>query len=304
MRPEVGTAVHKTGNAAELVCSNSLKSTNPDSAAGMLKAELSALGSHLIDAAMRNRVAAGGALAVDRDAFSNEVTARLCAHPLIEISHRLAASLDEEAVGVDALIVATGPLTEGDLAQLQCFCLYFVQLRIAKVNTKTPTTFFSTWTLSGIRRRRTAPRKRPSSSTSAGSSSAPAATVWQRSLLLEIFKIIRGYGGSAVCATQDLNDFFALEDGKYGKGIINNSKTKVILNLEDEEAQRVGSILHLSEAELMEITHFERGSALISTNNNNVAVEIKCSELEKELITTDRRELQELLKRNGKIERV
>ena len=88
--------------------------------------------------------------------------------------------------------------------------------------------------------------------------------------------------------------------GKYGKGIINNSKTKVILNLEDEEAQRVGSILHLSEAELMEITHFERGSALISTNNNNVAVEIKCSELEKELITTDRRELQELLKRNGK----
>ena len=118
--------------------------------------------------------------------------------------------------------------------------------------------------------------------------------------VLEIFKIIRGYGGSAVCATQDLNDFFALEDGKYGKGIINNSKTKVILNLEDEEAQRVGSILHLSEAELMEITHFERGSALISTNNNNVAVEIKCSELEKELIATDRRELQELLKRNGK----
>ena len=52
--------------------------------------------------------------------------------------------------------------------------------------------------------------------------------------------------------------------------------------------------------EVSEITHFERGSALISTNNNNVAVEIKCSELEKELITTDRRELQELLKRNGK----
>lgn len=120
MRPEVGTAVHKTGNAAELVCSNSLKSTNPDSAAGMLKAELSALGSHLIDAAMRNRVAAGGALAVDRDAFSNEVTARLCAHPCIEISRRLARSLDEEAVGVDALIVATGPLTEGDLAQSLC----------------------------------------------------------------------------------------------------------------------------------------------------------------------------------------
>ncbi len=115
--------------------------------------------------------------------------------------------------------------------------------------------------------------------------------------VLEIFKIIRGYGGSAVCATQDLNDFFALEDGKYGKGIVNNCKTKIILNLEDDEAQRVQSTLRLSDAEIMEITHFERGSGLISTNNNNVTVEFRCSELEKNLITTDRRELQELVQR-------
>lgn len=115
--------------------------------------------------------------------------------------------------------------------------------------------------------------------------------------VLEIFKIIRGYGGSAVCATQDLNDFLALDDGKYGRGIINASKTKILLNMENEEAQRVQSIMHLSEAEIMEITHFERGSGLISTNNNNVTVDIKCSQLEKELITTDRRELQELLSR-------
>lgn len=115
--------------------------------------------------------------------------------------------------------------------------------------------------------------------------------------VLEIFKIIRGYGGSAICGTQDLNDFFALEDGKYGKGIINNSKTKIILNLEEEEAERVQSILHLSEAETMAITHFERGNGLISTNNNNVMVEFKASKLEKELITTDRNELKELLKR-------
>lgn len=113
--------------------------------------------------------------------------------------------------------------------------------------------------------------------------------------VLEIFKIIRGYGGSAICATQDLNDFFALEDGKYGKGVINNCKTKVVLNLEDEEAQRVQNVLHLSEAEVMEITHFERGNGLISSNNNNITVEFKCSDLEKSLITTDRRELQELV---------
>ena len=115
--------------------------------------------------------------------------------------------------------------------------------------------------------------------------------------VLELAKTIRGYGGSLVCATQDLNDFFALDDGKYGKGIINNSKTKILLNLEEEEAQRVQGVLHLSEAELMEITHFERGSALISTNNNNIAVEIKCSQMEKDLITTDRRELAELAQR-------
>ena len=117
--------------------------------------------------------------------------------------------------------------------------------------------------------------------------------------VLEIFKIIRGYGGSAVCATQDLNDFFALDDGKYGKGIINNCKTKIILNLEDEEAQRVQSMLRLSEAELMEITHFERGNGLISTNNNNISVEFKCSELEKNLITTDRRELRDIINRKA-----
>ena len=118
--------------------------------------------------------------------------------------------------------------------------------------------------------------------------------------VLEIFKIIRGYGGSAICATQDLNDFFALEDGKYGKGIINNAKTKIVLNLEDEEAQRVQDILHLSETETMAITHFERGNGLISTNNNNITVEFKASELEKELITTDRRELKEIVDRARK----
>ena len=115
--------------------------------------------------------------------------------------------------------------------------------------------------------------------------------------VLEIFKIVRGYGGSAICATQDLDDFFALEGGKYGRGIVNNAKTKIILNLEDEEAQRVQELLHLSEAETLAITHFERGNGLISTNNNNVTVEFKASELEKELITTDRRELQQLLEK-------
>ncbi|WP_368257784.1 hypothetical protein, partial [Intestinimonas butyriciproducens] len=59
----------------------------------------------------------------------------------------------------------------------------------------------------------------------------------------------------------------------------------------------VQETLHLSDAETMEVTHFERGSGLISTNNNNIMVEFKASPLEKDLITTDRRELRELLER-------
>lgn len=96
---------------------------------------------------------------------------------------------------------------------------------------------------------------------------------------------------------QDLADFFDLDGGRFGKGIINNSKTKIILNLEDDEAQRVQEALHLSDAETMEITHFERGHGLISTNNNNIMVEFKASPLEKDLITTDRRELREIVER-------
>lgn len=115
--------------------------------------------------------------------------------------------------------------------------------------------------------------------------------------ILEIFKTIRGYGGAAVCASQDLNDFFGLDGGRFGKGIINNSKTKIILNLEEDEAARVQSTLHLSDAELLEVTHFERGSGLISTNHNNIMVEFKASPLEKELITTDRRKLKVLVER-------
>jgi hypothetical protein len=79
-----------------------------------------------------------------------------------------------------------------------------------------------------------------------------------------------------------------------------NKITKIgetFLNLEDDEAQRVQEALHLSDAETMEITHFERGHGLISTNNNNIMVEFKASPLEKDLITTDRRELREIVER-------
>lgn len=112
----------------------------------------------------------------------------------------------------------------------------------------------------------------------------------------EIFKIARGYGAAAIAASQDLSDFFSLEDGKYGRAIINNSKTKIILNLEPDEAEYVRDTLKLTRAEIRSITQFERGEALISSNNNKVPVLVRASKAEQQLITTDRSELAAILK--------
>ena len=117
---------------------------------------------------------------------------------------------------------------------------------------------------------------------------------------LEIFKVIRGYGGAAIAATQDLSDFFSLDDGKYGRAIINNSKNKIILNLEQDEAQYVKDVLKLTHTEVRSITQFERGEALIHSNNNKVPVVIKASAQEKEMITTDRAELEAILRKRQK----
>ena len=113
---------------------------------------------------------------------------------------------------------------------------------------------------------------------------------------LEIFKVIRGFGGAAISATQDLSDFFGLEDGRYGRAIINNSKNKIILNLEPDEAEFVRDTLKLTKTEVRSITRFERGEALICSNNSKVPVIIKASKEEQEMITTDRAELEAILK--------
>ena len=117
MRPGTPTAVHHTDGLAELVCSNSLKSTKPDSAAGMLKAELDRLGSAVFAAARRHQVAAGGALAVDRAAFSADVTAQVAASPLIELVREEAVDVAAEASRADAVVLATGPLTSDALSE-------------------------------------------------------------------------------------------------------------------------------------------------------------------------------------------
>ncbi|MBI3357823.1 MAG: methylenetetrahydrofolate--tRNA-(uracil(54)-C(5))-methyltransferase (FADH(2)-oxidizing) TrmFO [Nitrospirae bacterium] len=113
MRPKEMTKAHKTGGLAELVCSNSLGSTDPKNAPGILKEEMRRLGSLIIAAAEQSRVPAGSALAVDRDRFSLNITQALEGHPNIRILH-------EEIVDIptDCLcVIATGPLTSDKLSQ-------------------------------------------------------------------------------------------------------------------------------------------------------------------------------------------
>ncbi len=121
MRPKKMTAAHFTGNCAELVCSNSLKSNEIDNACGLLKAEMRCFDSLIISSADRNRVPAGGALAVDREVFSLDVTSKLANHENIEI---IAAEVSElEQLLSETTIIASGPLTSDLLAaQIKTLC--------------------------------------------------------------------------------------------------------------------------------------------------------------------------------------
>lgn len=115
-RPQVTTPVHRTSQCAELVCSNSLKSTKPDSAAGMLKYELVRLGSHLYARAIECSVPAGGALAVDRTLFSEAVTRDIEASPHVTLVREEVRDVAGIAAESAAVIVASGPLTSEALA--------------------------------------------------------------------------------------------------------------------------------------------------------------------------------------------
>ena len=111
-RPVSESPAHHTDNFAELVCSNSLKSLKPESAAGLLKVELEIMGSRLLQYAVEAQVPAGGALAVDRNVFSGLVTKAINEHPNIEVIHERVDSLPE---GDIPCVIAAGPLCGDEL---------------------------------------------------------------------------------------------------------------------------------------------------------------------------------------------
>lgn len=113
MKPAKKTPAHKSDLLAELVCSNSLKAARVDSAAGLLKAEMRRLNSLCLSAADKCSVPAGGALAVDRDEFSRIITEKIKSHPNITVKTETVTEIPTDGITV----IATGPLTDGTLAE-------------------------------------------------------------------------------------------------------------------------------------------------------------------------------------------
>ncbi len=105
------------------------------------------------------------------------------------------------------------------------------------------------------------------------------------SFIYKIFKTIRKYGGSAVAITQDISDLFSLENGIYGKSILNNSSIKTFFSLEEENIKILSEYANLSEKEKIEIKSLKRGECLLFVGENHILTKIEASQLEKKMIT-------------------
>ena len=104
------------------------------------------------------------------------------------------------------------------------------------------------------------------------------------SFIYKIFKTIRKYGGSAVAITQDISDLFSLENGIYGKSILNNSSIKTFFSLEEENIKILAEYSNLSEKEKVEIKSLKRGECLRFAGDNHILTKIEANDFEKEII--------------------
>lgn len=115
-----------------------------------------------------------------------------------------------------------------------------------------------------------------------GAGSNPLAAAYVQ----EMVKTIRGLGGIAITSTQGMQDLFSLEDGKYGKGILDSSRIKFVMQMEEQEARLIQQILNLSEEEVRQITRFRRGEGLLCIGYNHVPVAFHVTKKEYDAITT------------------
>ena len=115
----------------------------------------------------------------------------------------------------------------------------------------------------------------------------------------EMVKTIRGLGGIAITSTQGMQDLFSLDNGKYGKGILDSSRIKIVMQMEEQEARLIQNVLNLSEEEVRQITRFRRGEGLLCIGYNHVPIAFYATQKEYDAITTSP---TDLLNRNAKNE--
>lgn len=127
----------------------------------------------------------------------------------------------------------------------------------------------------------------------------PGSSKQAADFVVEIFKTIRGMGGSAIAATQDLNDFFALDNGAYGTAIISNSKIKLLMKCEPKEASAIAESMELTKTEVDKIQTMRRGTCLLVANQNHIFIDVKATPIEHDLITTDREDLNRIARKNA-----
>ena len=113
----------------------------------------------------------------------------------------------------------------------------------------------------------------------------------------EMVKTIRGLGGIAVTSTQGMQDLFGLDGGKYGKGILDSSRIKLVMQMEEQEARLIQGVLNLSEDEVRQITRFRRGEGLLCIGYNHVPIAFHATQKEYDAITTSSTDLR--MRRNG-----
>ncbi len=116
----------------------------------------------------------------------------------------------------------------------------------------------------------------------------------------EMVKTIRGLGGIAITSTQGMQDLFGLDGGKYGKGILDSSRIKLVMQMEEQEARLIQGVLNLSEDEVRQITRFRRGEGLLCIGYNHVPVQFHATEKEYDAITTSPTDLRTKRKEGGR----
>lgn len=110
--------------------------------------------------------------------------------------------------------------------------------------------------------------------------------------VIRLVKTIRGYGGIFISATQNVIDYFALRDGKFGDSLLNNSRLKLLLQMEEAEAYKLKEKLALSDNEVLQIVRSGRGQGLLCAGQNRIAVEIRSTQAQYDIITTNRADLE------------